>query len=211
MHKVLERMGELKLIPVIVIERADDAELLGDALIAGGLPLAEVTLRTDAALEALRRLSAIPEMLVGAGTVLTVEQAAKARAAGAQFIVSPGLSAEVVKFCQREKIPVLPGVATPTEIMAALELGVTVMKFFPAETLGGVAALKAIGAPFREVKFVPTGGITAENMGPYLALKNVLAVGGSWMVKTELMRAGQFDAITELVSDAVQVMRVLQV
>ena len=208
---MFERIAALKLVPVIVIERAEDAELLGDALLAGGLPVAEVTLRTDAGYEAIQRLRKIPEMLVGAGTVLTAAQAAEARGAGAQFIVSPGLSEEVVGYCRRESIPVLPGVATPTEIQRALALGVKVLKFFPAETLGGVGALKAVSAPFREVMFVPTGGITAENMGPYLALKNVLAVGGSWMVKSDLMRAGQFDAIRELVSDAVQLMRVLQV
>ncbi len=204
MHALLEQLAGYKLIPVIVIESADDAELLADALLAGGLPVAEVTFRTAAAAEALRRMRAVPELLVGAGTVLNAEQARAAVACGAQFLVSPGCAPEVIEYGRECGLPVIPGVATPTEIQTALAHGVEVLKFFPAETLGGVAALKALSAPFPSVRFIPTGGISAENMGAYLALKNVLAVGGSWMVRSELMRAGQFDAVSELVSDALQ-------
>ncbi len=205
MEKLFEEIGDYGVVPVIAIHDAANAELLGEALCAGGLPCAEVTFRTAAAEESIRRLArAFPRMLVGAGTVLTVEQAAQAAAAGARFIVSPGLNPVVVKYCLERGLPVIPGVSSPTEIETALGLGLTVVKFFPAESLGGVAALKAMSAPYGMLSFIPTGGISAENIGSYLAFPKVLACGGSWMVKPELIDTRNFVEITRLTREAVR-------
>ena len=196
-------ISAVRLVPVVVLDDAASAEPLGAALKAGGLPVAEVTFRTAAAEESLRRMAADPELFVGAGTVITAEQVDRAVAAGAKFIVSPGLSATVVRRAQEVGVPVFPGVATPSEIMAALDLGLTTVKLFPAESLGGVPTLKAFSAPFPQVRFIPTGGIKAEQAAAYLQLPSVVAIGGSWMVASSLVSAGKFDEITALTAQAV--------
>jgi 2-dehydro-3-deoxyphosphogluconate aldolase/(4S)-4-hydroxy-2-oxoglutarate aldolase len=208
MTDLLEKLGRLGVVPVVEIERAEDAVELGRALLAGGLPCAEITFRTAAAEEAIRRISSnLPEIIVGAGTVLTVDQADRAVSAGAQFIVSPGFNQKVVDWCLQHGIPVTPGVLTPTEIDMALDRGLKVLKFFPAEAMGGVATLKAIAAPYKGVKFIPTGGITQDNLADYLALPSVHCCGGSWLVKASLISAGKFDEITRLTQEAVSIVR----
>lgn len=208
MTDLLERLGLLGVVPVVEIERAEDAVELGKALLAGGLPCAEITFRTAAAEEAIRRISSsLPQIIVGAGTVLSVDQASKAVSAGAQFIVSPGFNQKVVDWCLQREIPVTPGVLTPTEIEMALDRGLKVLKFFPAEAMGGVATLKAISAPYKGVRFIPTGGINQDNLADYLALPSVHCCGGSWMVKAHLISAGRFDEITRLTEEAVSVVR----
>ncbi|MBB1513221.1 bifunctional 4-hydroxy-2-oxoglutarate aldolase/2-dehydro-3-deoxy-phosphogluconate aldolase [Tessaracoccus sp. MC1627] len=190
------------IIPVVVINRADRTEALGEALVAGGIPIAEVTFRTEAAPEAIRRMSANAELLVGAGTVLSAGQVDQALDAGARFIVSPGFSAEVVRRAQHHGLPVFPGAVTPSEIMAALDLGLTTLKFFPANIYGGPAALKALGAPFPQVRFIPTGGVAMGNLADFLTLPNVAAVGGSWMVPANLVDASDMDTIRRLCTEA---------
>lgn len=200
----LDRIRSLRLVPVIVIDDAADAVPLARALADGGLPCAEVTFRTAEAAQALERIAAeCPEVLVGAGTVLTPAQAASARKAGAKFIVAPGFGPAVVDYCLEHDIPVFPGVATPTEIEAALVKGLSVMKFFPAEPLGGVNYLKAMSAPYGKIEFMPTGGISPANVGSYFALKNVVACGGSWMAPQDWIAAKQFDRIRDAVAAAV--------
>lgn len=195
-------VADNRIIPVVVINRADHAVALGEALVTGGIPIAEVTFRTDAAPEAIRRMSANPDLLVGAGTVLTPAQVDQAVDAGARFVVSPGFSAAVVKRAQQHGLPVFPGAVTPSEIMAALDLGLTTIKFFPANVYGGPAALKALGAPFPQVRFIPTGGVSAENLAAYLSLPTVAAVGGSWMVPAGAVDAGDMDTIRTLCAEA---------
>ena len=203
MDAVIDAIARFRIVPVVVIDEPGSALLLADALIAGGLPVMEVTFRTAAAAAVIERIAASrPDVFLGAGTVLTVEQAKTASGAGARFIVSPGLSVPVVEYCQKEGIPVIPGVLTPTEITAAASLGISTLKFFPAEPAGGVKYLKAVCGPFRNVKFIPTGGIDERNVQAYLALSQVAACGGSWMVKPELIAAGRFDAITHLTAAA---------
>ena len=201
---VLDEIRRLKIVPVIVIDDPARALGLADALAGGGLPCAEITFRTPAASEALRRIAAErPNVLTGAGTVLTTEQAARARDAGARFIVSPGINPKVVEWCQDHSLPVFPGVCTPTEIETALECGLNVVKFFPAEPSGGVGFLKAIAAPFPDLSFMPTGGITAANVREYLAFKRVVACGGSWMAPQDWIQQGAFDRVREAVAAAV--------
>lgn len=190
-------------VPVVLLDSANSADDLARALLAGGLGVAEVTLRTTAAVEAIARLSTHPDLLVGAGTVLTSDQVDAVADAGARFIVSPGLSQTVITRARERGLTVMPGVATPSEIMTALDLGIDVVKFFPASVYGGISALEAFASPFRSMRFVPTGGITPENMTDYLRLPNVAAVGGTWMVKPSLIRDGEFDQITELIRAAV--------
>ena len=207
MEDVLSKLGVLGIVPVVKIDDAKDAVPLGKALVAGGLPCAEITFRTNAAEESIRRLTReVPEMLVGAGTVLSVDQAAQAVAAGAKFIVSPGFNPAVVKYCVDNGIPITPGVSNPTDIEMALGFGLKVVKFFPAEAFGGLETLKAMSAPYGMVKFIPTGGISAANILQYLAFSKVLACGGSWMVKPEVISAGGFDEITRLTREAVHTM-----
>ncbi len=207
MDKVLNTIHELGIVPVVKIDNATDAVPLANALKAGGLPIAEITFRTEAAEQAIRNIvKEVPDMLVGAGTVLTTEQADRAIQAGVKFVVTPGLSATVVKHCQANRVPVTPGVATPTDIQAALELDLNVLKFFPAGTFGGVASLKAMSAPYGMVKFIPTGGVSAANLVEYLMFPKTLACGGSWMVKDDMIKAGQFDKISALTREAVDVM-----
>jgi 2-dehydro-3-deoxyphosphogluconate aldolase/(4S)-4-hydroxy-2-oxoglutarate aldolase len=198
MSDVLSRIRKLGVVPVIVIDDPRNAEELASALMAGGLPCAEVTLRTRAALEAIRRIAEQrPDVLLGAGTVISVAQAEEAMDAGARFIVSPGLDAKVVAFCQERSVPVFPGVATPTEIQHALELGLDVLKLFPAGALGGVKYLKAVAAPFPQLEFIPTGGVSADNMADYLGLPSVAAVGGSWIAPKGWIAEGAFERIRE--------------
>lgn len=205
MADVTARLRQLRIVPVIVIDDPEDAVPLAGALVEGGLPCAEVTFRTAGAPEALRRITeAYPEMLAGAGTVLTPAQAAEARAAGARFVVSPGFSARVVDACREAGTPVYPGVCTPTEIEMALERGLSVVKFFPAEPMGGLPYLKAIAAPYGGVDFMPTGGINAGHLPAYLGFARVVAVGGSWMVSQEWIRNRDFARIRDEVEKAVQ-------
>ena|SRR5690606_4214845 len=200
---VMEVIGADRLVPVIVLEDAAAAAPLADALVAGGLRCAEVTFRTAAAEAALAAMARDRRLLVGAGTVVRPEQVDRALAAGARFIVSPGFSAAVVRRCREVGLPVIPGVATATEIQAAVQEGLSVLKFFPAEAMGGLATLAALAAPFPDLRFVPTGGVNAGNLGAYLAHRSVLAVGGSWMVAPKLISAGEWDEITKLTAEAV--------
>jgi len=200
---VLEALGTHRLVPVVVLDDAADADGLAGALVAGGLPVAEVTFRTAAAEESIRVMAARGDVLVGAGTVLTVQQVDSAVAAGASYVVSPGLSRAVVERCGEHGVPVLPGAVTATEVQAALELGVSTVKFFPAGTSGGAKAIAALAAPFGGVSFVPTGGVGPASLHEYLALPSVHAVGGSWMVPKGLVAAREFDQVRALVAEAV--------
>ena len=205
MADALERLRRMRLVPVIVIDEPEKAVPLADALVAGGLPCAEVTFRTAGAAEAIRRMAdAHPDMLIGAGTVLTPQQAKQAREAGARFVVSPGLNPVVVDYCLEQEIPIYPGVCTPTEIEAGLQRGLQVLKFFPAEPAGGLAYLKAISAPYSMVEFIPTGGINAEKLSTYLSFRSVLACGGSWMAPADWIKAGDFERIREETARAVR-------
>ncbi len=193
-----------RLVPVVVLADARRAEGLAEALVAGGLHVAEVTFRTPAAAEAIRRMAEHPDLVVGAGTVLRPEQVDQAADAGARFVVSPGLSPAVVARSRERGLDVLPGVVTPSELIAALDLGIDTVKFFPAAQYGGVATLKALASPFPDVRFVPTGGVSPADLTDYLSLPTVPAVGGSWMVRPDLVDAGDFTTVTELTSQAVQ-------
>jgi 2-dehydro-3-deoxyphosphogluconate aldolase / (4S)-4-hydroxy-2-oxoglutarate aldolase len=203
MSAVAQTLERDRLLPVVVLDDVAAAVPLGHAISSGGLSSIEITMRTPAALGAIAALAREGELLVGAGTVLTPDQAAHAIDAGARFIVSPGVSATVVSYCLGAGVPVFPGVATATEIQAALELGVDVVKFFPADILGGLAAIKALAGPFGGVRFVPTGGVTPDNLSGYLRHPSVLAVGGSWMVTRSSIAAADWGTITALVSAAV--------
>ncbi len=195
----LERLRNAGVVPVVVLERAEDAVPAARAMLAGGVDVMEITFRTAAAAEAIRNVAAeCPEMLVGAGTVLTVEQCEKAVALGAKFIVSPGFDAEIVDWCVERGVAVAPGCVTPTEIMAALKRGLSVVKFFPAGIYGGLKAMKALAAPFGQVKFIPTGGVSADNLAEYAAAPFVHAVGGSWLCPKADVAAGNFARIAEL-------------
>ena len=199
MNEILKKIGDLGIVPVVKIDNAADAVPLGKALTEGGLPLAEITFRTDAAAEAIRNITnAYPEMLVGAGTVLTIKQVQSAIAAGAKFIVSPGFNPAVVGFCTKKGIPITPGCSNPTDIEMALDFELEVVKFFPAEAFGGLNTLKAMSAPYGMIKFIPTGGIDAKNIVDYLNFNKVLACGGSWMVKDELIKKGDFAEINTI-------------
>ena len=207
MNQILEQLGTYGIVPVVVLQDAAKAEPLAEALCKGGLACAEVTFRTDAAEESIRIMSEkFPEMLVGAGTVLTTEQADRAVKAGAKFIVSPGLNPEVVKWCQAHEVPVIPGIVTPTEMEQAIGLGLTMVKFFPAEAAGGLKAIKAMAAPYSQIRFMPTGGINPSNVSDYLAEDKILACGGTWMVPAAEIEAGNFDKIRELTEEAVRSM-----
>lgn len=207
MDKVIEQLSKIGIVPVIRIDDVKDALPLAKALCDGGLPCAEVTFRTDGAEEAIRQISgAYPEMLVGAGTVLTTDQVDRAVAAGAKFIVSPGLNPKIVKHCQQKGVPITPGTANASDIEVAIELGLEVVKFFPAEVNGGLKAIKALAAPYVNMKFMPTGGVSAKNLNEYLAFPKVIACGGSWMVDPAMVSAGDFAGITRLAREAVQLM-----
>ncbi|NLL00513.1 MAG: bifunctional 4-hydroxy-2-oxoglutarate aldolase/2-dehydro-3-deoxy-phosphogluconate aldolase [Clostridiales bacterium] len=207
MNEVLSKIQMMGIVPVIKLDHAKDAVPLAKALCDGGLPCAEVTFRTVAAEESIRLMrEAFPDMLIGAGTVLTTEQVDLAVKAGASFIVSPGLNPKVVNYCVERGIPITPGCSTPSDIEAAIELGLDVVKFFPAEAAGGLAMIKAMAAPYVNMKFMPTGGINASNLISYLDFPKIIACGGSWMVKDDLVKAGDFVKITELTKEAVTMM-----
>ena len=208
MDTTFEKLEKFGVIPVIALDDPDDALPLAAALTDGGLSCAEVTFRTAAAEESIRRIAAAyPDMLVGAGTVLTTQQVDRAVAAGAKFIVSPGLNPNVVRHCLEKGVPAAPGCCTPSEIEQAIELGLSVVKFFPAEAMGGLKTIKALAAPYTGLRFMPTGGINASNLRIYLEYPRVLACGGSWMVSKELIRAHDFAQITELVRQAAAIVR----
>ena len=208
MNKVLEQFEKIGIIPVVVLDDAKDAENLGRALMEGGLPCAEVTFRTEAAKEVIRIMSEkFPDMLVGAGTVLTTKQVDEAVEAGAKFIVSPGINPKVVDYCVKKNIPITPGTNSPTNVETALEVGLDVVKFFPAEASGGLKFIKAIAAPYTGVRFMPTGGINAENVRDYLKYDRIIACGGSWMVSKDLIKAGDFDRIRELTREAADIVK----
>lgn len=202
MNDFLHRLAALKLIPMVVMDKAEHAAEFGDVLVAGGLPVAEITFRTPAAEQAVRVLAKRGDLLVGAGTILTTEQADRAIDAGAQFLVAPGTNPEVVGYVLEQGVPMVPGVATPSEIELATSLGATALKFFPAETMGGVAALKAFAGPYPDARFIPTGGIIPELLPNYLRLPSVIACGGSWLAPRELLAAGRFDALAALIEQA---------
>ena len=208
MSELLQRVQEMGVVPVVVLNDAKDAAPLAKALCEGGLPCAEVTFRTEAAEESIRIMATeFPEMLLGAGTVLTIDQVDRAVAAGAKFIVSPGFDPEIVDYCISKKILVLPGCITPSEIAQAVKRGLEVVKFFPAEQFGGVPTIKALAAPYTSVKFMPTGGISAKNLKDYLSFKKIVACGGSWMVKGDMIEAGEFDKIKEMTAEAVALVK----
>ncbi len=201
---VIAEIYKIGIVPVIALDDAKDAEPLAKALCKGGLPCAEVTFRTNAAEEAIRIIAGkFPDMLVGAGTVLTTEQVERAVGAGARFIVSPGLNPKVVQYCVDRNIPVIPGISNPSDVEAALEMGIEVVKFFPAEASGGVEMMKAISAPYAKVRFMPTGGVNPNNLRDYLDFPKVIACGGTWMVKKDFIAAGKFDEIAHHTSEAV--------
>ncbi len=203
---VIDRMAEVGVVPVVELESADQAVPLLDALLEGGCGIAEITLRSDAGLEAISTLrGSYPDALVGAGTVRSLEDANAVVEAGAQFVVSPATNPELIEFCRSADVPVFPGACTPTEVDAAVRGGAEAVKFFPAEAMGGVSFLKALGGPFRDVSFVPTGGINESNLADYLRLPNVVACGGSWMVAPSLLAEQQFDRIEVLTREAVSI------
>ncbi len=211
MKQLIEQIQNTAVIPVIKIDNVEDALPLAEALKKGGLCAAEITFRTDAAEESIRRIAkAYPDFLIAAGTVLTSEQADKAMAAGASFIVSPGTNPEVVKHCNEKGYPIIPGVCTPSEVEMAMSLGLTYLKFFPAEAAGGVKMIKAMAAPYTKVKFMPTGGIGVKNLAEYLTCKAVFACGGSWMVPSDKIADGKFDEIEALTREAVQLVKEIQ-
>ena len=208
MSKMLKKIEGFGVVPVVVLNDAKDAAPLAKSLCEGGLPCAEVTFRTEAAEESIRIMATeFPEMVIGAGTVLTIDQVDRAVGAGAKFIVSPGFDPEIVDYCISKNIPVLPGCITPSEVTQAVKRGLEVVKFFPAEQFGGVATLKALAAPFTSVRFMPTGGISAKNLADYLGFKKIIACGGSWMVIGDMVAAGEFDKIKEMTAEAVQLVK----
>lgn len=205
---ITEQIMEAGIVPVVVLDKASDAIPLANALLAGGVKFMEITLRTSCALEAIELVSKnVPDMIVGAGTVINVEQAKAAVNSGAKFIVSPGLSVDTVKWCNDNGITCCPGCVTPTEIMTAMSLGLKVVKFFPANVYGGIKAIKALSAPFGDVKFLPTGGVSADNMKEFLEVKSVAAVGGSWICTKADVNNGEFDKITKLSKEATDIIK----
>lgn len=208
MSDILNKISEIGIVPVVVIDDANTAVDLANAMVAGDIPVAEVTFRTEAAEQAMKNIKAnCPDMILGAGTVLTTEQVDAAVEAGAQFIVSPGINPNVVKYCVDRDIPIVPGCANPSNVETALEFGLDTVKFFPAEQAGGLNYIKAIAAPYTTVRFMPTGGINPENVKAYLGYDRIIACGGSWMVKKDLIANGQFDEITRMCKEARQIVR----
>lgn len=207
MNDWLKRLSKIGIVPVVTIHNADRAENLAEALCRGGLPCAEITFRTEAAAEAIKKISAkYPDMCVGAGTVLTEQQVDAAVEAGAKFIVSPGLNPKIVQYCQKKGVLMIPGTSCPSDLEIALELGLDTVKFFPAEQSGGIAKIKAMSAPYGSLKFMPTGGINAENLNSYLSNPKIIACGGSWMVPASLVDAENWEEITRLTKEAVRTM-----
>jgi len=207
MNPILEEIRLLGIVPVIALDDVEDALPLAKALYDGGLPCAEVTFRTEAAEESIKAMTkAYPDMLVGAGTVLTTEQVDRAVNAGAKFIVSPGFNPKIVSYCLSKNIPIVPGCSSPSDIEQALEHGLELVKFFPAEASGGLAKIKAMAAPYTAIKFMPTGGISEKNLNSYLDFNKIIACGGSWMVSKDLLKAKDFDGIRKLTEEAIQLM-----
>ncbi|MBR3350041.1 MAG: bifunctional 4-hydroxy-2-oxoglutarate aldolase/2-dehydro-3-deoxy-phosphogluconate aldolase [Solobacterium sp.] len=207
-EKMNEQLGAYGVVPVVVLNDVKDALPLAKALVEGGLACAEVTFRTDAAEESIRVMSeAYPEMLVGAGTVLTTEQVDRALNAGAKFIVSPGFDPEIVDYCLEKKVPVYPGTVTPSEVAQAVKRGLTICKFFPAEQFGGLSTIKALAAPYTMVKFMPTGGVNLKNLREYLSSAKIAACGGTWMVKADLIKEGKFDEIKQITAEAAAIVK----
>lgn len=200
----IEKLRATKIVPVVAIDDSANADNLAQALVAGGLPCAEITFRTEAALESIRVMAKRGDMQVGAGTVLKTSQVDSAIDAGATFIVAPGFNPKVVEYCVSRNIPIVPGVSTPTEIEMALEFDLNILKFFPAEASGGLPFLKAISAPYNQVEFMPTGGIGPKNVSSYLEFSKIVACGGSWMVKSDMIQNQQFEKITEITTEAVK-------
>ena len=207
MNEVLEQIQHHRIVPVVSIHAADAADALADALEEGGLPCAEITFRTQAAEKSIHILAKRRNFVLGAGTVLSIDQVKTAVDAGAKFIVSPGFNPKVVQYCVDNHVPVTPGISNPTDIEMALEHGIDVVKFFPAEAFGGLATLKAMSAPYGMMRFIPTGGINAQNVLDYLHFAKVLACGGSWMVKSDLISQGAFDKIAQLTREAVDLVK----
>ena len=208
MDNVMERIAARRIVPVIKLDSPDQALPLGEALVKGGLPVAEVTFRTAAAEESIRRMAAAyPRMDVGAGTVTDVEQAKRALDAGAKYIVLPGTSRAVVEYCLAQKVPVLAGACTPSELMILMDYGLGVAKFFPSEAMGGLEAIKALAGPFPAMKFMPTGGIGPKNVLDYLAFPKIACCGGSWMVPSDAIAAGDFARVEALVREAVELVK----
>ena len=206
MNEILQEIGLIGIVPVVIIENSDDAEPLARALLEGGLPCAEVTFRTQTARQSLEIISkTFPNLILGAGTILNIEQVKSAVDAGAKFIVSPGINPKVVEYCLANSIPITPGVVTPSDVEVAIGFGLDVVKFFPAEASGGVEFLKAMSAPYKDVKYIPTGGINEKNLLSYLKTNQVLACGGSWMVKSDLINQKKFDEIRKLTLAAVNI------
>ncbi|WP_194436704.1 bifunctional 4-hydroxy-2-oxoglutarate aldolase/2-dehydro-3-deoxy-phosphogluconate aldolase [Vibrio fluminensis] len=205
MSKIIAQLAEFKVIPVIAVDKAEDILPLGKVLAENGLPVAEITFRSDAAVEAIRLLKqAQPDMVIGAGTVLNREQVMAAKEAGASFIVSPGFNPNTVRACQELYIPIVPGINNPTTLEAALEMGLTTLKFFPAEASGGIAMVKSLLAPYGHVQLMPTGGINLSNIRDYLAIPRVICCGSSWMVDKALINNGEWEKIGELTREAVE-------
>jgi len=203
MSDIVKQLETFKIVPVVKLDKASDAQALGDALCRGGLPVAEVTFRTDAAQESIKIMkNAFPKMCVGAGTVVNVEQAKRAVEAGAEFIVSPGIARSVVEFAIDNNIMIFPGICTPAEIMVALEYALPIVKFFPAKQFGGLDTIKALAALFPSVRFMPTGGINAQNIEEYLRYERIIACGGSWMVDAAYINEGNFDKIAGITKEA---------
>ena len=207
MVQILDQFEKMRVIPVVAIENARDAAPLADALFEGGLPCAEITFRTAAAIDAMHTMAQRGDILVGAGTVLKVDQVKAAVDAGAQFMVSPGFNPKVVGYCVENNIAITPGICTPSDIEAALEFGADVLKFFPAEAFGGLKTLKAMSGPYGTVRFVPTGGISPVNLVEYLQFPKTLACGGTWIAKTALISGGQFDQILSNAKEAVDLVK----
>lgn len=200
---MLQQLKSLKIVPVVAIEQATSAAPLADALTAGGLPVAEITLRTDAGLAAISELAKRPNFTVGAGTVHSADQAKQVVDAGAKFVVTPGFNPKTVQWCLDHSMPIYPGVSSPTDLESAIEFGLEVVKFFPAELSGGIKMLRAFQGPYGGINFIPTGGINATNLMDYLALPSVVACGGSWMAKKDLISDGKFDEIKNITAEAI--------
>lgn len=208
MDEMLKQVEAFKVVPVVVIENVEDAIPLAQALVNGGLPVAEVTFRTAAAPDAIKAMSEkFPELCVGAGTVINVEQCKKAVECGAKFIVSPGYSQEVTQYCIENEIPIFPGICTPTELINVVNHGLPVAKFFPAAQFGGLKTINALGSVFPQMKFMPTGGVSESNVLEYLASPKIIAAGGSWMVKGDLIKAGKFDEIEAMTKSVVELVK----
>lgn len=211
MDEIIAKLSSFSIVPVVVLDKADDAEPLADALYNGGLPCAEVTFRTVCAKDAIKiMLNKYPDMMVGAGTVLTIDQVKDAIGSGAKFIVTPGFDPEIVDYCLENDIPIFPGVITPSELAQAYKRNLKVVKFFPAEQFGGVKTIEALSAPYTNVKFMPTGGINLQNLENYLNCPKIAAVGGSWMVAKKYINAGQFGEIENMTREAVKKAKIIR-